>query len=196
MRAVCGPVPRGKGGALRHLRCDGDVTAVARKPGVTAGRRMRTSSVGPRARLLFPVRSPVAMLCRRCAGCLRSLPTLRLRARVLQPGWSSSRLPALPVCAAASVSAAAPGGWYEALAASAPVRAAEEVLLGGQAATGLPWWGSIVLTTVALRGAVTLPLAAYQHYILAKVRTIGPRAAFLLVLTVEAGTLLKWYCIC
>lgn len=61
---------------------------------------------------------------------------------------------------------------------------------------GAPWWGSIVLTTVALRGAVTLPLAAYQHYILAKVRTIGPRAAFLLVLTVEAGTLLKWYCIC
>lgn len=109
----------------------------------------------------------------------------------MQPGGSSLRLPALPVWAAASVSAAAPGGWYEALAASAPVRAAEEVLLGAQAATGLPWWGSIMLTTVALRGAVTLPLAAYQHYILAKVRAIGPRAAFLLVLTLEAGALLK-----
>ena len=48
-----------------------------------------------------------------------------------------------------------------------------------------------MLTTVALRGAVTLPLAAYQHYILAKVRAIGPRAAFLLMLTLEAGALLK-----
>ncbi|OBS80192.1 hypothetical protein A6R68_21605 [Neotoma lepida] len=109
------------------------------------------------------------MLCCPGPGWLRTLPTLRLRARGLQPGWSNSRLPALPVWAAASVSAAAPGGWYEALAASAPVRAAEEVLLGSQAATGLPWWGSILLSTVALRGAVTLPLAAYQHYILAKI---------------------------
>ncbi|EPY81906.1 hypothetical protein CB1_000698003 [Camelus ferus] len=33
---------------------------------------------------------------------------------------------------------------------------------------GLPWWGSSILTAVALRGAVTLPLAAYRHYILAK----------------------------
>lgn len=191
MRAVCCPVPRGKGGALRHLQRAADVTAVAGKPGVAAARRMHTFSVGPLDSLPFPVCSAVAMLCCQGAGCLRSLPTLRLRARGLQPGRSSLRLPALPVWAAASVSAAAPGGWYEALAASAPVRAAEEVLLGAQAATGLPWWGSIMLTTVALRGAVTLPLAAYQHYILAKVRAIGPRAAFLLVLTLEAGALLK-----
>ncbi|CAH6885426.1 cytochrome c oxidase assembly protein COX18, mitochondrial isoform X2 [Phodopus roborovskii] len=114
------------------------------------------------------------MLWRPGSGWLRSLPTLRLRARELQPGWSDARLPALPLSAAASLSAAAPGGWYEALAASAPVRAAEEVLLGAHAATGLPWWGSIVLSTVALRGAVTLPLAAYQHYILAKVENLQP----------------------
>ncbi|XP_028737721.1 cytochrome c oxidase assembly protein COX18, mitochondrial isoform X1 [Peromyscus leucopus] len=116
------------------------------------------------------------MLCCPGAGWFRTLPALRLRARGLQPGWSSPRLPApLPVWAAASVSAAAaPAGWYEALAASAPVRAAEEVLLGSQAATGLPWWGSILLSTVALRGAVTLPLAAYQHYILAKVENLQP----------------------
>lgn len=89
------------------------------------------------------------------------------------------------------MSAASPGGWYESLAASAPVRAAEEVLLGVQEATGLPWWGSILLSTVALRGAVTLPLAAYQHYILAKVRGVGPRAACLLVLSIETASLLK-----
>lgn len=146
-----------------------------------------------RAVLLAHARSGVAMLCCPGAGWLRTLPTLRLRARGLQPGWSSPRLPApLPVWAAASVSAAAaPAGWYEALAASAPVRAAEEVLLGSQAATGLPWWGSILLSTVALRGAVTLPLAAYQHYILAKVRGVGPLAAFLLALTIEATASLK-----
>uniref|UniRef100_A0A9W3GGF9 LOW QUALITY PROTEIN: cytochrome c oxidase assembly protein COX18, mitochondrial-like n=1 Tax=Camelus bactrianus TaxID=9837 RepID=A0A9W3GGF9_CAMBA len=41
-------------------------------------------------------------------------------------------------------------------------------------AAGLPWWGSSILTAVALRGAVTLPLAAYRHYILAKVETLQP----------------------
>ncbi|GAB5570744.1 cytochrome c oxidase assembly protein COX18 [Prionailurus iriomotensis] len=67
-----------------------------------------------------------------------------------------------------AVGSGGPGSWYEALATSAPVQGAEEVLLGVHTATGLPWWACIGLTTVALRGAVTLPLAAYQHYILAK----------------------------
>ena len=58
---------------------------------------------------------------------------------------------------------------------TAPVQSAEDVLLFAHTASGLPWWGSILLTTVALRGAVTLPLAAYQHYILAKVRGAEPR---------------------
>lgn len=94
--------------------------------------------------------------------------------------------------AVASVSAVAPGGsggWYEALAASAPVRAAEEMLLGAHAASGLPWWGSILLTTVALRGVVTLPLAAYQHYILAKVRSVKQRASLRVALAVEVRLL-------
>lgn len=94
-----------------------------------------------------------------------------LRAAFLAPGSKPS---VLPVWAVAPLSAAGPGGaggWYEALAASAPVAGAEAVLLGAHSASGLPWWGSILFTTVALRGAVTLPLAAYQHYILAKVRT-------------------------
>ncbi|XP_069313762.1 cytochrome c oxidase assembly protein COX18, mitochondrial isoform X1 [Eulemur rufifrons] len=108
---------------------------------------------------------------------LRALPALQLTARGLPlvPAPPSGAKPsALPVWAVASVSSAGAGGWYEALAASAPVRGAEEVLLAAHAATGLPWWGSILLTTVALRGAVTLPLAAYQHYILAKVENLQP----------------------
>ncbi|XP_047423122.1 cytochrome c oxidase assembly protein COX18, mitochondrial isoform X6 [Sciurus carolinensis] len=120
------------------------------------------------------------MLCRMGGRWQRLLPTLQLRTGglPLTPSLrSSAEPPALPMWAVASVSAVAPGGaggWYEALAASAPVRAAEEVLLGAHAASGLPWWGSILLTTVALRGAVTLPLAAYQHYILAKVENLQP----------------------
>ncbi|EPY78244.1 hypothetical protein CB1_001109028 [Camelus ferus] len=114
------------------------------------------------------------MLCRLSLRWLRPLPALRLGALgpqlapVLTGGMRRS---ALPVWAASSVSAVAPGGaggWYEALATSAPVQGAEALLLCAHTATGLPWWGSILLTTMALRGAVTLPLAAYQHYILAK----------------------------
>ncbi|XP_020012653.1 cytochrome c oxidase assembly protein COX18, mitochondrial isoform X4 [Castor canadensis] len=120
------------------------------------------------------------MLCTLGGRLARLQPTLRLRALglpLLSGPMSGPKLQPLPVWAVASISAVAPGstgGWYEALAASAPVRAAEEVLLGAHAASGLPWWGSILLTTVALRGAVTLPLAAYQHYILAKVENLQP----------------------
>ncbi|XP_004479742.1 cytochrome c oxidase assembly protein COX18, mitochondrial isoform X2 [Dasypus novemcinctus] len=120
------------------------------------------------------------MLCGLGGRWLRLLPALQPRTwgpSLALASVGSSERPLFPVWAAASVSAFAPGdasSWYEALAASAPVRGAEEVLLGVHTATGLPWWGSILLTTVALRGAVTLPLAAYQHYILAKVENLQP----------------------
>lgn len=193
MRAASCPVPRRKGGAYVISRATLDVSLAGKVPrglGLAHARSLLIRMVSLAARLTCRPLC-VAMLCRSCAGWLRSLPTLRLRAPGSPLAWSSARLPALPVWAAASVSAASPSSWYEALAASAPVRTAEEVLLGAHEATGLPWWGSIILTTVALRGAVTLPLAAYQHYILAKVRGVGPRAAYLLVLIIEAASLLK-----
>ncbi|XP_019520871.1 PREDICTED: mitochondrial inner membrane protein COX18 isoform X1 [Hipposideros armiger] len=120
------------------------------------------------------------MLCRLGGIGLRPLLALQLGA------WGPQRAPApaggakrsaLPLRAVGSVSAVSPGGaggWYEALATSAPVQGAEELLLGAHTAMGLPWWGSILLTTVALRGSITLPLAAYQHYILAKVENLQP----------------------
>ncbi|XP_014643440.1 PREDICTED: mitochondrial inner membrane protein COX18 isoform X2 [Ceratotherium simum simum] len=117
------------------------------------------------------------MLCRLGGRWLRPLPALQLGAwgppLALAP-TSGPKRSALPLWAVASVSAVGPSGWYEALATSAPVQGAEEVLLAAHTATGLPWWGTILLTTVALRGAVTLPLAAYQHYILAKVENLQP----------------------
>nr|XP_012600436.1 mitochondrial inner membrane protein COX18 isoform X2 [Microcebus murinus] len=145
---------------------------------------MRAESLGDRrlslvceAGVLRDFRRIADMLNRLASRWLRPLPALRLRARglpLVPAPPSGAKAPCLPVWAVASVSAAGAGGWYEALAASAPVRGAEAVLLGTQAATGLPWWGSILLTTVAVRGAVTLPLAAYQHYILAKVENLQP----------------------
>lgn len=129
---------------------------------------------------------------------LRPLPVLQPGARgprFAPAPTGGARRAALPAWAVASVSAVDPGGaggWYEALAASAPVHGAEELLLAAHGVTGLPWWGSILFTTVALRGAVTLPLAAYQHYILAKVRAAAPRPqAVGLVFLVLTASLLR-----
>lgn len=38
--------------------------------------------------------------------------------------------------------------------------------------TGLPWWATIITSTILLRGCITLPLALYQNRILAKVERI------------------------
>ncbi|XP_054447474.1 cytochrome c oxidase assembly protein COX18, mitochondrial isoform X2 [Pteronotus mesoamericanus] len=120
------------------------------------------------------------MLCRLGGRWLRPLPVRQLGAQgpqfVLAPTGASKRS-AVPVWAVASVSAVSTGGtggWYEALATSAAVQGAEEMLLHVHSATSLPWWSTVLLTTVALRSAVTLPLAAYQHYILAKVENLQP----------------------
>uniref|UniRef100_UPI00398F7822 cytochrome c oxidase assembly protein COX18, mitochondrial isoform X1 n=2 Tax=Pristiophorus japonicus TaxID=55135 RepID=UPI00398F7822 len=63
-------------------------------------------------------------------------------------------------------------GWYESFADSAPVHLTQDLLTNVQQATGLPWWASIICTTVALRASVTLPLAVYQMYIIAKVENL------------------------
>lgn len=120
------------------------------------------------------------MLCRLGGRGLRPLPARQLRfwgpqrAAVPAGGAQRAALPLWAVRSVSAVSAGGAGGWYEALARSAPVQGAEALLLGAHTASGLPWWGSILLTTVALRGSITLPLAAYQHYILAKVENLQP----------------------
>ncbi|XP_049584198.1 cytochrome c oxidase assembly protein COX18, mitochondrial isoform X2 [Syngnathus scovelli] len=60
-------------------------------------------------------------------------------------------------------------GWYEQAALSAPVRLAEDFLIQVQQTSGLPWWLSIAFSTLTIRTLVTLPLAAYQMRVLAKV---------------------------
>uniref|UniRef100_A0A0K8SM43 Membrane insertase YidC/Oxa/ALB C-terminal domain-containing protein n=1 Tax=Lygus hesperus TaxID=30085 RepID=A0A0K8SM43_LYGHE len=39
--------------------------------------------------------------------------------------------------------------------------------------TGLPWWATVVIITATLRTFITLPLAIYQSYILAKVENLS-----------------------
>lgn len=65
-------------------------------------------------------------------------------------------------------------GWYEQAARSAPVHLAEDFLVQVQQTTGLPWWLSIAVSTLSVRTLVTLPLAAYQMRVLAKVAPPGP----------------------
>ncbi|XP_076025831.1 cytochrome c oxidase assembly protein COX18, mitochondrial [Genypterus blacodes] len=63
-------------------------------------------------------------------------------------------------------------GWYDGLADSAPVHLVEQILVGVQQASGLPWWASIMVSTLGVRTLVTLPLAAYQMIIISKVEAL------------------------
>ncbi|XP_068044284.1 cytochrome c oxidase assembly protein COX18, mitochondrial isoform X2 [Anomalospiza imberbis] len=87
-----------------------------------------------------------------------------------------------PALAAAAAAGAGPGpgghggteGWYEWAARSAPVHWAEGGLAALQEATGLPWWAAIAGGAAVLRTAVTLPLAAQQGRLLAKLENLQP----------------------
>eukprot|EP00052_Salpingoeca_macrocollata_P003749 m.37512 g.37512 ORF g.37512 m.37512 type:complete len:342 (-) comp13618_c0_seq2:104-1129(-) len=43
-----------------------------------------------------------------------------------------------------------------------------------QESTGLPWWATILTTTIVLRSTITLPLAVYQRKVLAKAELLQP----------------------
>lgn len=62
-------------------------------------------------------------------------------------------------------------GWTATLWDAAPVHLCEGALVGLQQASGFPWWMNIVVSTVLVRTVVTLPLAAYQMVVLARVGT-------------------------
>ncbi|XP_027570340.2 cytochrome c oxidase assembly protein COX18, mitochondrial [Pipra filicauda] len=95
--------------------------------------------------------------------------------------WRLARAGArAPRAAAAAAVGAGPGGrggdggWYEWAASSEPVHWAEGGLAALQAATGLPWWAAIAGGAALLRTAVTLPLAAHQGRLLAKLENLQP----------------------
>ncbi|XP_062350059.1 uncharacterized protein LOC134044724 isoform X6 [Cinclus cinclus] len=94
--------------------------------------------------------------------------------------WRLARAGArAPPALAAAGAGAGPGpggleGWYGWAAGSAPVHWAEGGLAALQEATGLPCWAAIAGGAAVLRTAVTLPLAAHQGRLLAKVENLQP----------------------
>ncbi|XP_066990367.1 cytochrome c oxidase assembly protein COX18, mitochondrial [Macrobrachium rosenbergii] len=62
--------------------------------------------------------------------------------------------------------------WFQSLAESRFV----EGLMGGlqviHDSLHVPWWSSIIISTIILRGLLTFPLAVYQNYILSKVENL------------------------
>ncbi|XP_068259943.1 cytochrome c oxidase assembly protein COX18, mitochondrial [Nyctibius grandis] len=94
--------------------------------------------------------------------------------RLLRPGWAAGGAAAAPLSLPVAAASGGPGGWYECLAQSAPVHCAEEGLVVLQAAAGLPWWAAIACGAALLRTAVTLPLAAHQGRLLAKLENLQP----------------------
>lgn len=61
-----------------------------------------------------------------------------------------------------SVSTATLPSWFVALSNSTPVAYAQQFVISFHEITGTPWWASIMLSAVALRFVVTLPLTVYQ----------------------------------
>lgn len=66
---------------------------------------------------------------------------------------------------------------FKALSESAPVGHFQNFLLTVHDYTGLPWWATIIGTTVALRSLITLPLAIHQHYVVAKLENLNMEMA-------------------
>lgn len=71
---------------------------------------------------------------------------------------------------------------------SAPVHHFQEHLVLLHDLSGLPWWATIVVSTVALRTVITLPLAIYSNKVSAKLENItGEMPAIVKELKMEAA---------
>lgn len=142
----------------------------------------------PWLRLIGPVAACPLRLC--CPGQMPLKPPVRSISQVVftvdhrshpsRPVFSKLQTPSVlwPVQlqACRRVSSDRPG-WYESIADSGPVHLTEQLLVFSQQATGLPWWASIIGTTLALRTAITLPLTVYQNIIIAKVEALQKEIA-------------------
>uniref|UniRef100_A0A671TTR7 Cytochrome c oxidase assembly factor COX18 n=1 Tax=Sparus aurata TaxID=8175 RepID=A0A671TTR7_SPAAU len=89
--------------------------------------------------------------------------------RTLSGPWTSSGVRRL---SGGGGDGAGEAGWYNNLSDSAPVHLCEHFLVSVQQVSGLPWWLSIVMSTLCVRTLITLPLAAYQMVIIAKVEVL------------------------
>lgn len=63
-------------------------------------------------------------------------------------------------------------GLWVSMSNSTPVAYCQQALVELHDFSGLPWWASVVLSTVLMRTVVTLPLAIYQNKIVARLEKI------------------------
>lgn len=63
-------------------------------------------------------------------------------------------------------------GIFRTISESTPVEYLQNFVVSVHDISGLPWWATVMCTTVLLRSSVTVPLAIYQNYILGKVHHI------------------------
>lgn len=61
---------------------------------------------------------------------------------------------------------------FKTLSESTPVHYMQQSLIDIHNSTGLPWWATIVCSTILLRTTITLPLAVYQQVILSRLELI------------------------
>lgn len=106
-----------------------------------------------------------------------AVPTSRLSDGTEHPSyckrqlWRGSSVDSIsaPRCFSTS-----PGSWgiYQDIASSSPVLWTQHCLELVHDHSHLPWWATIVVSTVALRFVVTFPLAAFQHYKFGKLELV------------------------
>ncbi|XP_022175252.1 mitochondrial inner membrane protein COX18 [Myzus persicae] len=63
--------------------------------------------------------------------------------------------------------------WFMTMSNSTPVAYAQQFIISFHEFTGTPWWATIMLSAVALRLVITLPLTIFQHYNNSKVENLS-----------------------
>ncbi|KAG5889443.1 hypothetical protein JTB14_032776 [Gonioctena quinquepunctata] len=85
-------------------------------------------------------------------------------------------------------------GVFKWLSESTPVEYIQKLLITIHDTSGLPWWATIICTTVLMRTCVTVPLALYQYYILAKLENLNlEMPAIAMELQKETALAIKLY---
>lgn len=86
--------------------------------------------------------------------------------------------------------------FWDSVSNSAPVNFVQDSLVQFHDFSGLPWWSSIVVSTILIRGAITFPLAIHQAKNLAKFEKVTEEMPALVkelkVETVHAMKKFKW----
>lgn len=62
---------------------------------------------------------------------------------------------------------------YESLSSSTVVSYFQDHIVQFHDVSGMPWWGTIIVSTILLRTMITLPLTIYQNKVVARLENIS-----------------------